>query len=278
VGTERVEGQPGGFAQQRYVHRRRAWRRRFWWTFPLVAVVPVAVELPIALLTHAHNSGFWVGVGLGAGAAAAMLLFDSPPAHIERWRIGADGERATARQLRPLLRCGWTLLNDIETKHGNLDHVLVGPAGVFMLESKHLAGRLRIEAGKLVVRWHEDPEDGYENDSIGSRARGAAFDLHSRIDLPGQSAWVQAVVVLWADFDQRSIERDKVAWVRGDQLATVLAARPTKYQGDFLEQLTTATRKAVITLRQDEQLVQRASVSRHGQRGRPLVNGCDCED
>jgi hypothetical protein len=62
---------------------------------------------------------------------------------------------------------------------------------------------------------------------------------------------VQAVVVLWADFDQRSIERDNVAWVRGDQLATVLAARPIKYSGDALEQLTSATRKAVTRLRQD---------------------------
>jgi hypothetical protein len=129
--------------------------------------------------------------------------------------------------------------------------VLVGPPGAFLLESKRLAGRAQVDAGKLVVRWHEDPEDGYQNDSIASRARGAAFDLHSRLDTPGPGPWVQAVVVLWADFDQRSIERDNVAWVRGDELATVLAARPIKYSGDALEQLTSATRKAVTRLRQD---------------------------
>src|SRR5476649_74371 len=78
------------------------------------------------------------------------------------------------------------------------DSSMKTPAGVFMLESKRLAGRVRVEAGKLVVRWHEDPEDGYENASIASRARGAAFDLHVRLELPGQSPWVQAVVVLWA--------------------------------------------------------------------------------
>jgi hypothetical protein len=235
----------------RFRDRRRVWRRRHWWVFPLLAVVPIAVELPIALLTHAHHSGLLIGVGLGAGAAAAMILFDSAPAQVERWRIGAEGEKATARMLRPLLDRGWTLFNDIDTEHGNIDHVLIGPAGIFMLESKRLAGRVRVEAGKLVVRWHEDPEDGYENASIVSRARGAAFDLHARLELPGQSPWVQAVVVLWADFDQRSIERDKVAWVRGDQLATVLADRPIKYSGTALEQVTAATRKAVTMLRPD---------------------------
>jgi hypothetical protein len=155
--------------------------------------------------------------------------------------------------LRALLNHGWTLFNDIDTEHGNIDHVLVGPAGVFMLESKRLAGRVRVEAGQLVVRWHEDPEDGYENDSIAGRARGAAFDLHSRLDMPGPTPWVQAVVVLWANFDQRSIERDKVAWVRGDQLVTVLADRPIKYSGDALEQLTSAAGKAVARLREHNQ-------------------------
>jgi Nuclease-related domain len=251
VSTEHADGQAGGFARQRFRHRRRVWRRRHWWAFPLVAIVPIGVELPIALLAHTRHSGFWVGVGLGAGVAAAMVLFDSPPARIERWRSGADGERATARKLRPLLARGWTPFNDVETDHGNIDHVLVGPAGAFLLESKRLAGRVQVDTGKLVVRWHEDPEDGYENDSIASRAKGAAFDLHSRLDTPSPGPWVHAVIVLWADFDQRSIERDKVAWVRGEQLATVLATRPIKYSGVALEQLTSATRQAVTRLRED---------------------------
>jgi hypothetical protein len=149
-----------------------------------VAVLPIAIELSIGLLTHVHNSGLLIGVGLGAGAEAAMVLFDSPPAYIERWRIGAEGEKATARQLGPLRRRGWMLFNDLDTGHGNIDRVLVGPAGVFVLESKRLTGQVRVEVGKLIVRWHEDPKDGYENDSIANRARGATFDLHARLDVP----------------------------------------------------------------------------------------------
>jgi Nuclease-related domain len=240
----------GGFARERFKVRRRSWRRRLWWAFPIVAILPVAVELPIALLTHPSHQGFWIGMGIGAGTAAALVLFDSPPAHIERWRSGADGEKSTARALRPLLRRGWKLFNDINTGHGNIDHVLVGPAGVFMLESKRLAGQVRVEASKLSVRWHEDPGDGYQNESIARRARGAAYDLHSRIDTSGCSHWVQAIVVLWADFEQRSIESDKVAWVRGDQLANVLARRPTKYSGRELRELIWRTNDAVTALRQ----------------------------
>lgn len=251
VRIQNAEGRAGGFALDRFVGRRLAWRRRLWWAFPLVLVLPIAIELPIALLAHAPHSGLWAGVGIGAGLGAVMVLFDSPPAHIENWRTGAEGEKATARRLRPLLKQGWTLFNDIETAHGNIDHVLVGPGGVFMLESKRLSGMVRVEPGKLVVRWHEDPDDGYQNDSIDTRARGAAFDLHSRLRRAGIDLWVQAVVVIWADFAQRSIERDKVAWVRGDQLAAVLAARPRRYTDERIKELTLATRAALESLRLD---------------------------
>jgi hypothetical protein len=240
----------GGFARERFKARRRAWRRRFWWAFPLLAVVPIAIELPIALVTHPTHQGFWIGIGIGAGAAAALLLFDSPPAHIERWRCGTDGEKSTARTLGPLLKDGWVLFNDIDTGRGNIDHVLVGPAGVFMLESKRLAGQLRVEAGTLIVRWHEDPDDGYENSSIAGRARAAAADLRSRINAPDPGFWVQAVVVLWADFEQRSVKSGKVGWIRGDQLADVLAHRPSTYEGGQLRDLISRTSDAVGTIRE----------------------------
>jgi hypothetical protein len=212
-------------------------------------LVPIAIELPIVLLAHVRHTGFAIGAAVGMGAAAAVVLFDSPPARIENWRTGSEGEKSTARQLRPLLRRGWTLFNDIDTGHGNIDHVLVGPAGVFMLESKRLAGQVRVVSGKLVVRWHEDPEDGYENETIASRARGAAADLHRRIDLAGTRPWVQATVVLWADFEQGSIKRDNVAWIHGNDLRAVLEARPVEYSGESLERVTASTRAAVKSFR-----------------------------
>jgi len=253
VGIQGAEGRAGGFAMDRFVARRRVWRHRFWWAFLLVLVVPIAVELPIAMATHPSHPAFWIGFGLGAGLAAAMVLFDSPPGHIEKWRIGSDGEKATARQLRPLLKPGWTLFNDIETSHGNIDHVLVGPAGIFMLESKRLSGIVTVDPGKLVVRWHEDPEHGYENESIGGRARAAAYNLHSALRTAGAGIWVQAIVVLWADLEQRSTEQDKILWVRGDQLATVLAEQPARYPSERVEQLASATRSVLKGLGPDAQ-------------------------
>ena len=214
---------------------------------PAIAVLPISVELLIAVLAHPSHQGFWVGFGVGAGIGAALVLFDSPPiayrtmaqrrrrrdvhcpsvTSAAKERLAAlQRHRHRAREYRPRPRwSGW----------------------VFLLESKRLAGEIRIEAGKLVVRWHEDPQDGYENASIGGRARAAAFDLHARIVDP--RPWVQAVVVIWGDFAQRSVVSENVAWVRGDLLAGVVANRPIRYSGKALTAVISRTGDAVRALR-----------------------------
>jgi hypothetical protein len=100
-----------------------------------------------------------------------LVLADSPPHHIERWRQGAEGEKATAKALQRLVADGWLLVNDIDIGRGNLDHVLIGPPGVFLLDSKKLHGVLSVSAGVLSIRWREDHADGYENRRLAPRMR-----------------------------------------------------------------------------------------------------------
>lgn len=52
-------------------------------------------------------------------------------------RKGYEGELATAQLLGPLLAEGWQLFHDIPLPRGNIDHVLVGPGGVFAVETKY---------------------------------------------------------------------------------------------------------------------------------------------
>jgi hypothetical protein len=59
------------------------------------------------------------------------------------WRMGAKGEVEVARRLRKLDR-SWMVLHDLP--HGdngaNIDHLAIGRAGVFMLNTKHLSGEV----------------------------------------------------------------------------------------------------------------------------------------
>lgn len=245
VSTEVLGREAGHFADRRFRERRRAWRRRVWWALSLGVMPVIAACLGLALLLAPERLEFFVGLGVGAAAAMVLILIDSPPWHIERWRLGAEGERQTAKALRPLTRRGWMLVNDIQAERGNIDHILVGPAGVFLLETKKLGGVVSVECGALSVRWREDLDDGYEARQIGPRARGLAAQLAERLRESGMpNVWVQPIVVLWSDFPQGSIQSDGVAWVAGKRLAGVLAARPAVLSDEQVDDIMAAVRSS----------------------------------
>ena len=54
------------------------------------------------------------------------------------WRIGADGEERVARQLAKLDGC-WRVLHavPIGNRGADIDHVVIGPPGVFTINTKH---------------------------------------------------------------------------------------------------------------------------------------------
>ncbi len=233
-----ADGKAGGFAERRFRQRRRAWRRRIWWAFPLVGVFVFVVAVGLGALLQPEHLEFYVGAGIGGSLSLIVALYESPPHHIERWRQGADGERATWKALRPLRKAGWVIVNDLDRGFGNVDHVVIGPPGIFLLDSKNLHGLVSVEAGVLTVKWREDPQDGYENRRLAARSRAAAAELSQALSRTGEPrVWVQPVVVLWSAFEQRSVEAGGVAWVRGNALADVLAARPSRLSDEQVEWL-----------------------------------------
>jgi hypothetical protein len=93
-------------------------------------------------------------VGALAAMAAGWALRFRPSPDAVAWRRGAAGERRTAHLLAALERDGWAVLHDlaIPESRANLDHLVIGPSGVFVIDSKHYRGRLQLDAvGKL---WH----------------------------------------------------------------------------------------------------------------------------
>lgn len=85
----------------------------------------------MAVGVAAAVAGWWPLVAV----AVVVALW---PSLAGRWAAGAAGERRTAAALAGLEREGWVVLHDVRPpgKRWNLDHVLVGPAGVVVVETK----------------------------------------------------------------------------------------------------------------------------------------------
>ena len=147
-------GQPGGSAQARW---RRTWAAEWThWTrsLPWRVAASLGVGASGGLLGNllAPRLGLVLD-GLAALAAGWMLRFQPSPEALA-WRHGAAGERRTARLLAPLEWHGWAVLHDLALpgSPANLDHLAIGPGGVFVIDSKQYRGRLQLDpSGRL---WH----------------------------------------------------------------------------------------------------------------------------
>jgi Nuclease-related domain len=147
-------GRPGGSAQTRWRQRRAAewaaWTRTLPWRVAGLLGTVAAGGVLGSLL--APRLGLVLG-GLAAVVAGWGLWF-RPSRDAIAWRRGAVGERRTARLLGPLERYGWAVLHDlaIPGSRANLDHLVIGPGGVFVIDSKQYRGRLQLDpSGRL---WH----------------------------------------------------------------------------------------------------------------------------
>jgi hypothetical protein len=147
-------GRPGGSAQARWRRLRAAewaaWTRTLPWRAAAILAVATVGGLLGSLL--APRLGLVLG-GLAAMAASWGLRFRPSP-DASAWQRGAAGERRSARLLDPLARHGWVVLHDLALpgSQANLDHLVIGPGGVFVIDSKQYRGRLQLDpSGRL---WH----------------------------------------------------------------------------------------------------------------------------
>ncbi|MCP4624906.1 MAG: NERD domain-containing protein [bacterium] len=53
-----------------------------------------------------------------------------------KFRLGYEGELAVGQELNQLLREGYTVYHDFPADDFNIDHIVIGPAGVFAVETK----------------------------------------------------------------------------------------------------------------------------------------------
>jgi Nuclease-related domain len=104
-----------------------------------VALVAVAA-LAVAFLFFRDDRPALIVVGLVALAAIGLATKLIDP-DAERWERGARGERKVGAVLDGL-GPEWHALHDICLGRGNIDHVLVGPAGTFTVETKSHRGRI----------------------------------------------------------------------------------------------------------------------------------------
>jgi hypothetical protein len=147
-------GSPGRSALAAYRSRRAeelaAWMRSLAWRAPLVAAAGAVVQI-LATEAGLPHGGL---VGLVAAALVGWRLRFRPSEQARTWQRGAQGERRTARLLDRLTRDGFVVFHDLAVpgSPANVDHLVIGPTGLFVIDSKQWTGTVHQGSDGLV--WH----------------------------------------------------------------------------------------------------------------------------
>jgi hypothetical protein len=121
-------------------HARRRVRVLALRTFLVLGFI-VVVTLAAGLILG-WTSPVFVGIEMAAIVAMKGLDKIAFPI-IDRWDRGAEGEELVGKIVESLADTGWRPIHDVNMGRGNIDHILVGPGGLFTVETKSHRGRIR---------------------------------------------------------------------------------------------------------------------------------------
>jgi hypothetical protein len=211
-------GRPGGSAMAQYRRRRAAelaaWSRTLAWRVASV----LAAGAGAGLLAGRVVPRLILAAAIVAAVGVGFMLRFRPSPDTQAWRTGAEGEGRTARLLGRLERHGWIVLHDLAVpgSRANLDHLVIGPGGVFVVDSKQYRGRLQLAPdGSL---WHG-------RYPLAPALRAARFEADQAAHLLASNA-TAVVAVHGTPVPWGTLTVDGVAVVSAGHLPDLLRAQP----------------------------------------------------
>ena len=134
-----------------------------------------------------------------------------------RLKQGLEGERVVGQFLEGLRADGYLVLHDIEQDRGNIDHVLIGPTGVFAIETKTISkptdrdAQIVYDGERVVVDGHVPDRDPLKQAEAG--AAGIRSIIRERT---GENVPVRPVALYPGWYIQRRCHSPQV-WVLNEK-------------------------------------------------------------
>jgi hypothetical protein len=186
----------------------------------------------------------WDGVGSllppGASAEARAAALRTRDESLEK---GARGERHTGALLEPLRALGYVVLHDLAMprSRANVDHVVIGPTGLFVIDSKYWrsGGQVRAWQGQLFSGPHYKGDEAHRLAwMVRTVRKESALDRFA--DLPTRA--VMCIHV--APFEADTLEVEGATVVHPRALVRAITAHPESVTPDTVRLVATAVMSA----------------------------------
>ncbi len=174
----------GRFARQQIKERNRRLVRKHWWRLALMGFVILAFGAATWLVTPDLQVPVWGA--LPAICFAVLAGYWDQLAGTTSLSNGRDAEAWTSKELRKVCGPGWHVVDGISFAFHDVDHVLVGPGGVYAVETKYSDSTIDLSSRRgqeCAARWAEQALEGARS------IRLLLWDLDVDHVYPGVVAW-----------------------------------------------------------------------------------------
>lgn len=140
---------------------------------------------------------------------------------------GSEAEKLVSLRLQELDN-RYYLLNDVKLPniHGNIDHIVLGPNGIFVIETKNLEGEIRCDGDswyQYKPEWKKAEE--YEIRSPSKQVKGNALKLKQFIDSKKifntkRRLWIEGIVVFTNKNTKLSLNAPTVPVLKIEELCS----------------------------------------------------------
>ncbi|HEX5753387.1 MAG TPA: nuclease-related domain-containing protein [Archangium sp.] len=161
------------------------------------------------------------------------------PTEESAWGKGAEGEEHVAGLLQQLQPHGWAIEHDVKigARGANIDHLLVGPPGVFVINTKNMGGKVWVAGPHLQV----NGQPTHHIEKLEAEAKRVREKLTSATRR--QTLWVHGLLVFVKPALTVKKQPQYVSVLADDMLLSFLLQRPAKLGEHEVEELVRAARR-----------------------------------
>jgi hypothetical protein len=137
-----------------------------------------------------------------------------------KFEMGLEGELRVSGALKRLEPAGYVVIDDIRwpgTLKGNIDHVVFGPTGMFVVDAKNWTGKVEVRSGVL-------RQNGYGRTRETDKVASMTADLQAHLGASVGS--LRGVICLAGQPDQRPTYCGSTLVVGVDQLSAWIFRQP----------------------------------------------------
>ena len=163
------------------------------WALRGILILLLAVPAGLAFGSLDSTSGIVAGLVFGGTGLVFVLVGFTFWMEASSTRKGWEGEQRVAWELSGLSD-EFVLLNDVMLPggRGNIDHILVGPTGVFVFETKNYSGKYVCYGDRWFFHGRHEK---YDVDSVSVQARNNTNVLSGMLHASGFTVEVNPVIV-----------------------------------------------------------------------------------